>query len=123
MCASLVAARLAAPMTHVHDDADHASPHHSGRVVHTHIAAHAGVAAAARSAAVLDAVDDDRDARPIDLFHMVCGPSLIAAGLPSAVIVLAAPDVSAGSAGHLVQHTHDPPLARSLPPRAPPSLS
>jgi len=119
--ASLVAAALAAPMTHVHGDTDHASAHHSGRVIHTHITAHSGLAAAARGGAALDAVDDDRDARPIDLFHMVCGPSLIAAGLPSALIILDAPEVSAGCAGQVVQHTHDPPFARSLPSRAPPS--
>jgi len=124
MSASLVAAALAAPMTHVHGDDDHASPHHSGRVIHTHITSHAGFAAPARGGPALDAVDDDRDARPIDLFHMVCGASLMAAGLPSALSILAAPDVSAGCAGQVVQHTHDPPFTRSLSSRAPPpSLS
>ncbi|HEY6361477.1 MAG TPA: hypothetical protein VIX63_10250 [Vicinamibacterales bacterium] len=122
-CASIVASGLAAPMMHVHDDAGHVSGHHVGRVVHSHTHMHGGAARhAVHGSAVASVGDTDESARPLDPFQMVVGWSLPSAGLPPAIASPPAPVLRAVTVRPLVQHNHDPPLARTGPSRAPPAL-
>jgi hypothetical protein len=120
-CASLVASSLAAPMMHVHDDADHISDHHNGRVIHSHRQLH-GEARHTSHETVLENLGDSEEARPIDLFQMVVGWSQPAVGLPPAIVSPPAPVLRAVTVRLLVQHSHDPPLARTRPSRAPPAV-
>lgn len=118
-CASLVAAALAAPMTHVHDD-DHATDHHKPQAIHAHFSGHASP----------DDTDTDNDpnvrsneteqTRYLQVFVAVAGASI---ELPAAAVSpfqLVAPEEAAAHRPVQVVHAHDPPLARSLGSRAPP---
>ena len=121
-CASLVASGLAAPMMHVHDDADHVSAHHKGRVVHSHHQRHGHGRQASQGAALENAGDNGENARAIDVFQMEAGWSQPAAGLPPAIVSPPAPVLRTVTVRLLVQHTHDPPSGRRRPSRAPPAL-
>lgn len=120
-CASLVASGLAAPMMHVHDDADHVSAHHHGRVIHSHREAHATAARHASPGSSLENDGAGADAaRPIDLFQMVLGWWPSPAGLPPAIVSPPPPALRTVTVQLLVQHSHDPPLGKTQPSRAPP---
>jgi hypothetical protein len=121
-CASVVAAGLAAPMMHVHDD-DHVTAHHHGRVIHSHRRPHATVARHAAHGSTLESGGDTLETgRPIDLFQMVVGWSAPPAGLPSAIASPPPPAIRTVTVQLLVQHSHDPPLGKTRPSRAPPSF-
>jgi hypothetical protein len=122
-CASIVAAGLAAPMMHVHDDADHINGHHAGRLIHSHTHMHGGVARqSSHGTALEDLGDDGEEARAIDPFQMVVGWAHLSAGLPPEIVSPPQPGVRAVTVRLLVQHSHDPPLTRTRPSRAPPAL-
>jgi hypothetical protein len=121
--ASVVAAGLAAPMMHVHDDANHASAHHAGRVVHSHGHIHGTPGRHAPEGAALENQGDDGErAHAIDPFQMVVGWSQVTPALPPAFVSPPSPVSKAVTPRLLVQHSHDPPLARTRPSRAPPAL-
>jgi hypothetical protein len=120
---SVVAAGLAAPMMHVHDDADHASAHHAGRVVHSHRQIHRSATRHAHQGSSLENEGDTGErAHAIDPFQMVVGWSKVVVGLPQAIVSPPSPVAKAITPRLLVQHSHDPPLARTRPSRAPPAL-
>src|SRR5688572_14881277 len=120
---SIVAAGLAAPMMHVHDDANHASAHHAGRVVHSHRHVHESAGRHALQGNSLENQGETGErAHAIDPFQMVVGWSNVAVGLPPAIVSAPSPVSKAITPRLLVQHSHDPPLARSRPSRAPPAL-
>jgi len=121
-CASLVASGLAAPMMHVHGDAHHVSAHHAGRVVHSHDRMHGGHARHVSHGPGLENVADDEDARSIDLFQMVAGWSHPPVALPAVIASPPGPPLVAVTLRLLVQHSHDPPIARTDPSRAPPAF-
>src|SRR5688572_2742124 len=92
---SLVAAALAAPMTHVHEDGDdhHAGTPHRGRLVHSHGGAHHTHAALPMSGAALEA-HADRDGtqvRALNVFQLAAGPATALDAFVPAVFRLTPP--------------------------------
>ena len=120
---SIVGSALAAPMMHVHDDAGHANAPHVGRVVHSHTHMHGGATRHAHHGTALEPVgDSDTDARAIDPFQMVVGWSHPSVASPHEIASPPAPALKVVAVRMLVQHSHDPPLGRPRPSRAPPAV-
>jgi hypothetical protein len=112
------AAVLGAPLVHAHPD-DHATTHHSGRAVHSHWGGHTHVPRS--SAAALS--DDDHDrAIFLSAFVAVAASAVTVPHVAQAVFELLVPAERAAHRGVEVVRSHDPPVARSRSPRAPPTL-
>jgi hypothetical protein len=117
---SVIAAALAAPMTHVHEGEGHGT-HRRGAVVHAHESIHTHAVAHASAGAVLEGPDHEGGrVRAFDPFQMVRGFERPAVGLPPAVASAPPPAVRFARVRLLVQHGHDPPFAPLTASRAPP---
>jgi hypothetical protein len=120
---SIVAAGLVAPMMHVHDDAHHASGHHAGRVVHSHGQIHGSRRVQSPEGSALENQGEDGErAHAIDPFQMVVGWSQVTPAPPPLIVSPPPPASKAITPRLLVQHSHDPPLGRTRPSRAPPAF-
>jgi len=118
--AFLVAAALAAPMTHVHDD-HHAEGYGSPHTIHAHLSGHPAPPAGAGREPELQDDATDRTLY-VQLFVAVAAaPTDVPAAVVSAFPVIA-PDEAAAHVSHQIVHGHDPPLVGSVASRAPPSL-
>lgn len=122
LCVSLVAASVAAPLTHVHDD-DHDTDHHAARGVHAHFSSHHAQPTARHDPGTpeIEAVEHDR-ALYLQFFVAVAASDVTVpvAGVTSTVLVTPA-EAPAHRSVHIV-HGHDPPLFRPRPSRAPPAF-
>jgi hypothetical protein len=111
-------AALTAPFLHAHPD-DHATPHHSGRAVHTHWGGHDHSQRPTGNPAI-DADDHDR-AIFLNAFVAVA-VSAIAFALAQQAFEVPIPSERPAHRSIIVTHSHDPPIFGSLASRAPPAL-
>ncbi len=122
---SLVAAALAAPMTHVHEDGDdhHDGAPHRGRLVHSHGGGHHHHGRTATGPALEAHTPGERgQITAINAFQLATGPAQALDAFVSAIFTLAPPVLSPGAMPRIVPQSHDPPGQRSLSSRAPPFL-
>lgn len=117
--AFLVAAALAAPMTHLHDD-DHAEGYGSPHTIHSHVSGHAAPADAGREPELQN--DETERTLYLQLFVAVAAAPTDAPAAVVSAFQLIAPDEAPAHVSHQIVHGHDPPLAGSLASRAPPLL-
>jgi hypothetical protein len=118
---ALQAAGLNAPLLHAHPD-DHETPHHAGRSVHSHWAGHSHAAHHSSNDPAFSAPDEDDRALFFNTFVAVAVSHLAVPAVAPAAFRLHVPTERAALGGVEVVRSHDPPSARSLPPRAPPAL-
>lgn len=121
LCASLVVASVAAPLTHVHDD-DHETDHHAPRAVHAHFSGHHARAAAGHDPRTpeIHANEHERVVY-LQLFVAVAGSTMT---VPAAVVtstLLVTPREAPAHRSVHVEHAHDPPVFGPRPSRAPPA--
>jgi hypothetical protein len=112
-------AALTAPLLHAHPD-DHATAHHSGRSVHGHWSGHQHSHHPADDPAI--GADDDDRAVFLNAFVAVAATPLAAVAVAQQPFELPVPSERPAHRSVQVAHSHDPPLVRSLPSRAPPAL-
>lgn len=120
--ASLVAAAVAAPLTHLHDD-DHATDHHGAQGVHAHFSGHASPPAA-RDQPGTSHVEADEYERTLSLQDFVGVPtatSTVPVAAVASTPAIALPEAQAHRSVPIITG-HDPPVARSRPSRAPPAF-
>jgi hypothetical protein len=119
---------MSAPLMHAHHD-DRGDSHHGANMVHAHFSGHQGGHHHRAHSNHVDVrsgvpeIDNDPDLVTRVQFFVADHPHrLISLALQPADVALAAPlDATIGQPP-LVSHAHDPPLVRSGPPRAPPSV-
>jgi hypothetical protein len=116
---SVQGAALGARFVHLHPD-DHATAHHSGRVVHTHWAGHARSAHPEHTAS-LGPADSDR-AIFGNTFIAVAVSVLAAPAVALTTFVLVVPVEQAAHRPVDVVRSHDPPYVGVLSSRAPPAF-
>jgi hypothetical protein len=107
------------PLLHVHLDV-HDTDHHQGRAMHGHIAGHEHRVPAVAHRTGIEEPGDERTLTPT-LFVAVSSTAFALPAVTPARLVLAPlPERAAHLILH-VAHGHDPPLSRSISPRAPPA--
>jgi hypothetical protein len=111
---------IAAPLTHVHLDAEETG-HHHGQALHAHLSGHDAVLPVPHSGPIAD--HQDSAGRTIET-HIFVAPavdpfSLPAVASPSFVLVVP-PAQPSGRTPH-VAHAHDPPALAVRSSRAPPA--
>jgi hypothetical protein len=116
---ALQASVLTAPLVHAHPD-EHATPHHDGRAVHSHWSGHAD-ATHPGDAPAIGADDHDR-AVFLNPFVAVTTTAVVLSTAAHLVFAVAVPRERAAHRVAEVVRSHDPPLATSLSPRAPPAF-
>jgi hypothetical protein len=116
---SVIAAALAAPMTHVHEGEGHGM-RHRGAVVHAHEGIHTHAVAHAAAGPVLADADHGGRVRAFDPFQVIRGFERPEIGQPPAIAEAPPPARRFVRVRLLAQHGHDPPFARLTPARAPP---
>jgi hypothetical protein len=116
---ALQLAALSAPLVHAHPD-EHATEHHGAHEIHAHFSHHAATSSTSDASAIDHDEDSDR-AVYLRVFVGVPAASFeIAAAVPE-TFAIAAPVETPSLQPLFGTHAHDPPLARSTSPRAPPS--
>jgi len=118
LCVAFEASALTMPFIHAHVD-DHATAHHAAHAVHSHFATHA-THHVHSTGPVIDDDDDDDQAVYLQLFVAVSAQPAPVGGTALTVFELPKPAERPVYSSVVVVHGHDPPLSRSLAPRAPP---
>jgi hypothetical protein len=114
-------AALIGPFVHAHVSAVPTSHHGQPNVVHAHLNGHQHAALPAGSREL----GADEDERPIwlQLFVATAPSADSLPGIVNSSYEMPLPNERPLARTTLVVRSHDPPTVRSLPPRAPPSLS
>jgi hypothetical protein len=115
----MVAAALAAPLTHLHDD-DRATDHHNPHAVHAHLSGHTLPATPVDETEIHG--DESERVVFLQFFVAVAGISI---DVPAAVVTTVQLPAPLEAPAHLsvdIVHGHDPPVVSSLSPRAPPAI-
>lgn len=118
------ASALTMPFVHAHPD-EHATEHHAAHAVHSHFATHAvSHTHSVRPVIGDDPVLSDDDDRPVylQLFVAVRAQPVPVGGSALTVFDLPMPAETPALSSVPVVHGHDPPISRSISPRAPPAF-
>ena len=121
LCASLVVASVAAPLTHFHND-DHETDHHAAQSVHAHFSSHHAQPAAGHDPGrpEIEAAEHER-ALYLQFFVAVAASTMtVPVAVVTSTLLVAPAEAPAHRSVHIV-HGHDPPVFGPRPSRAPPA--